>query len=374
MLKEKHPVLLMAGGGTGGHIQPALAIAEAFAARCPEVEIHFCGTEHGMESKLVPAAGYPYHVVRARGFPRWPSRALVRALADLHAGRKTCTALIRQYHPFAVVGTGGYVCGPLVAAARRAGLPVVLHEQNAFPGRANRYLSRGARLVCTSYENTTRYFPHAQEVLMTGNPIREVFLHTDRLQARQMLGIPEDEHLVLVLGGSQGAVSLNAAVIGWAKVGLPQATRVIMAVGERNWPLVHEQAQDILGLAIHAYLPDVHNYMAAADLLLSRAGALTCAEIAALGRPSVLVPYPHAAGDHQTFNARAFAQKGAAIHIADQAFNADVCGRVLCSLLADPSKRKQMGEAARSLARPAAATQIAQALTKILWESHDGQA
>lgn len=374
MRNQLQPVLFIAGGGTGGHIQPALAIAEAFSARRPEVDIRFCGTANGMESKLVPATGHPFHTIRARGFPRVPSREMMRAFADLFAGRKACAALIRQYQPFAVVGTGGYVCGPLVAAARSAGLPVVLHEQNAFPGRANRMLSRGARLVCVSYEGTARYFPRAREVILTGNPVRNVFFHTDRMEARRALGLPQESRMVLMLGGSQGAASLNSAVLGWVSAGLAEDVRVVMAVGERNWAQVRSQAKGIPGLETHAYLENIHQYMAAADVVISRAGALTCAEIAAIGCPSVLIPYPYAAGDHQTVNAQVFEQTGAAIRIADQDFSADKCSRVLSLLLADPRRRERMGKAARTLARPAAAAQIAQALENIFRESGHGKA
>ncbi|NLN45295.1 MAG: undecaprenyldiphospho-muramoylpentapeptide beta-N-acetylglucosaminyltransferase [Clostridiaceae bacterium] len=369
MPDANRPVLLIAGGGTGGHIQPALAIAEAFAAVHPETDIRFCGTSSGMESTLVPAAGYPFHVIRARGFAGRPSMDWIRAALDLRAGRKACSALIRKVRPFAVVGTGGYVCGPLVAAARRARVPVLLHEQNAFPGKANRYLSRGAHTVCISYEGTERYFPKARNIRLTGNPVRSVFFHTDRGASRTALAIRPEEKMVLVLGGSQGAASINGAILDWAAQGLPAGVKVVLMTGKRNVEAALARGAGLPGLDIRDYLQDVHLYMAAADLLVCRAGALTCAEIAALGRPSVLVPYPYAAGDHQTHNALAFEKRGAAVHVPDAQFTADHAARVLGTLLKDPDKLAHMGEAARSLAMPRAAADIAASLAAILTES-----
>ncbi|MBP7402450.1 MAG: undecaprenyldiphospho-muramoylpentapeptide beta-N-acetylglucosaminyltransferase [Clostridia bacterium] len=372
MPKVSKPVLLVAGGGTGGHIQPAIAIADAYAAANPDVEIRFCGTAKGMESTLVPAAGYPYHAVRASGFPRRLSAALWRAAADFVAGRRECARLIRTYRPFAVVGTGGYVCGPLVSAAKKAGVPVLLHEQNAYPGKANRYLSRGAHTVCISYEGTERYFGKAGDTLLTGNPVREVFFRTRSEDARKSLGLADGDRMVLVLGGSQGAASITEAILAWSRAGLPDRVRIVLMVGRKNFEGILREAAGLHGIDVRDYIQDVHVYMAAADLLVCRAGALTCAEIAALGKPSVLVPYPYAAGDHQTFNALAFEREGASLHVPDGAFTPSAAGGILESLLADPDRLRSMGLAAATLAKPDAAASIAERLARIRRETGHG--
>ena len=372
MPEEKRPALLIAGGGTGGHIQPALAIADAFHAAHPDIPIHFCGTARGLENDLVPAAGYPFHAVRARGFPRKPSLELFHAMADHIAGRRACEKLIQEYRPFAVVGTGGYVCGPLVAAARRLRIPVLLHEQNAFPGRANRFLSRHAHTVCISYEGTGRYFPRAGNVVLTGNPVREVFFSTRREEARGILGLGDGERLVLALGGSLGAASINSAILGWCSGGLPSGVRVVLAAGRRNADETRRLGAGITGLDVRDYLQDAHIYMAAAEVIVCRAGAITCAEIAALGRPSVLVPYPFAAGDHQTFNARAFEQCGAAVLVPDKEFLSLNARDILESLLDNPARLMEMGQAARALARPDAAARIESELETIYKEAGHG--
>jgi UDP-N-acetylglucosamine--N-acetylmuramyl-(pentapeptide) pyrophosphoryl-undecaprenol N-acetylglucosamine transferase len=369
MHKPGHPTLLIAGGGTGGHIQPALAIADAFASRHPDASIHFCGTAHGLESELIPVAGYPFHPIRARGFPHRPSLDLLPAVVDYFAGRKACSRLIRQYGPFAVVGTGGYVCGPLVAAAKRAGVPVLLHEQNAYPGRANRYLSRGAHTVCISYEGTETWFPGARRVVLTGNPVRGLFFNTGKKEARERLALKENERLVFVMGGSLGAATLNTAMLGWCAGGLPDGVRVVLMAGRKNADAVRREAAGVAGLDVRDYLQDAYLYMAAADLLVCRAGAITCAEIAALGQPSVMVPYPFAAGDHQTHNALAFERQGASIHMADRDFLPEAAGRLIASLLADPGRLHRMGEAAHALAMPDAAASIGEELEALLLES-----
>ena len=366
------PVLLIAGGGTSGHINPAIAIADAFCARHPDADIRFCGTARGLESRLVPAAGYPIQPIRASGFPNRPSLKALRAIRDFLAGRRACRALIRKYRPFAVVGTGGYVCGPLIAAARGAGVPVLLHEQNAWPGRANRTLSRGARTVCTGYPDTEKYFPKADRVIWTGNPVRASFFSMDRAEARKQLGWSEDRPVVLATGGSQGAVSINRAVLDMMEEGLPESVHVVLAAGPRNEEEVRNEAGPYANLDVYGYLEDMDRYMAAADLLVCRAGALTCAEAAALGKPAVLIPYPYAAGDHQTVNAKALEQAGAAVHVPDNRLSEGRLREEVRSLLNDRARLDAMGRAARSLARPEAAEAVAFELEKLLPDKDRG--
>ncbi len=354
---------VIAGGGTSGHINPALAIAEQLQADDPEAQIQFCGTARGLESQLIPKAGYSFTAIRARGLPNRLSRELFAAVADFFAGRRQCRSLLKTFQPDAVVGTGGYVCSPLVAAAASLKIPVLLHEQNAFPGRSNRLLAHRSQVVCISMPGTEKHFQTKAPIVLTGNPVRRIFFELNRDRSRQKLGW-QDETVILATGGSLGAQTLNQAVLGLAEV--PDFldllnTRVIkihLACGMKHYETVSQASQKMPWLTVHDYLHDLPDYLAAADLVIGRAGAMTCAELAALGKPAILVPYPYAAGDHQTANAQVSELAGAAIRIADAQFTAAKLAAELTKLILDPDRLKYMGEQARTLAFPDAAAQI----------------
>ena len=360
------PRFLIAAGGTSGHINPALSIAEELCSRRPDSVVEFVGTARGLEATLVPAAGYPFNAVAARGFPRKPSKELLPAIRDYLKGRRQSRELIRCFQPDVVIGTGGYVCGPAAAAAVGAGIPVALHEQNAFPGRANRFLARKSQLIMVSFPDTERYFPAGKRVVLTGNPVRAAFFTTNRESARQKLDISAEEKLLLVLGGSLGARTLNEATLAAAAAPVLQSTRIILACGKLHVESITAAAAGYPNLSVFSYIENMHDYMAAADLIVCRAGAITCAEVAALGRPSIMVPYPYAAGDHQTANARSFADRGASLLCPDSEFTGAWLIARLQELLPDQERLTRMGAAAAGLAKPDAASDIADEIETLL--------
>jgi UDP-N-acetylglucosamine--N-acetylmuramyl-(pentapeptide) pyrophosphoryl-undecaprenol N-acetylglucosamine transferase len=363
---------VLAGGGTSGHINPALAIADQLRKDDPKAEIQFCGTARGLESQLVPRAGYLFTPIRARGLPARPGKEMLLALADFAAGRAQCRNLLRAFQPDAVIGTGGYVCSPLVSAAVSLGVPVLLHEQNAFPGRSNRLMARRSQVVCISMPGTERHFKTKAPVILTGNPVRPVFFELDQRTVRRKHGWPEQDRMVLVTGGSLGAKRLNEAVLGLVDEPVFQAflaahsIRIHLACGQQHAAGVRNAAQDLPWLEVHDYLHDLPDYMAAADLVVARAGAMTCAELAALGKPAILVPYPFAAGDHQTANAKVHEQADAALRIADNDLTAKELAEQLTRLLDDPERLAMMGRQARLLSMPDAAAKICQSLYAVL--------
>lgn len=356
---------LLAGGGTSGHITPALAIAEQILQDYPDAEIRFCGTARGLESDLVPRAGYAFTPIRARGLPTKPSLEMIRALADFAAGRRQCRRLLGEFKPNAVIGTGGYVCSPVVSAAASLGIPILLHEQNAFPGRSNRLLARQAAAVCVSFPGTEQRFPPDTPVTLTGNPVRSAFFGLERSTARAKLTIDQDQAVILVIGGSLGSRTLNEATLGLA---WPEGLEpwVILAAGRQHFSRVSEAARGKSWLSVREYIHDIDLHMAAADLIICRAGAMTCAELTALGRPSILVPYPFAAGDHQTYNARVLADAGAALLCPDAEMTPVYLMKVLQELLANPERLIAMGRNAASLARPDAARDICRRLYEVM--------
>ena len=366
---------VLAGGGTSGHINPALAIADQILRDHPDAEIKFCGTARGLESDIVPRAGYSFTAIRASGLPGKPSLAMIRALADFSAGRRQCKSLLRSFSPNAVVGTGGYVCSPVVSAATSLKIPVLLHEQNAFPGRSNRLMARRSQAVCVSFPGTETFFLTQTKVIMTGNPVRASFFSLTRQSSRNILrakgdALSEETCLVLFIGGSLGARNLNQAILGFDpgkafSAGLRPDFRAILAAG-RQYADVLAAAKDKPWLDVREYIHDIDLYMAAADLVVCRAGAMTCAELAALGRPSILIPYPHAAGDHQTYNARALVNAGAAILCQDSRLSPEFLAESLPDLLTNRSRLDSMGAAAAKLARPNAARDICDKLYEVM--------
>lgn len=358
--------ILLAGGGTGGHITPALATAEALRAARPDIEVEFVGTTRGLESRLVPAAGWRMHEVDAASLRRSLSLSNLRVPLVVLAAARRVVRLVRERNVVAACVFGGYVSGPLAVAARRARIPLVLHEQNAIPGLANRIASRWADSVAVAVEAAADRFPAARRVVVTGNPVRANLAGADlaalRGEALDAFGLVPDRQTLLVFGGSLGARRINDAVIGaagrWAQ---PGRLQVLHAAGARD----HERVAAAWGadppvlVRCVPFLDRMDLAYAAADLVLARAGASTLAELTLSGRPSVLVPFPNAVADEQTANAMALADAGAALLIPDAQLDADALVAAVERLLGDAGRLEVMAAAARGLGRPDAAAKLA---------------
>lgn len=366
---------LLAGGGTSGHIYPALAVARQIKQDHPEAELLFCGTQAGLESRLIPEAGFAFKEISARGLPTRPSWDMIKALKAYQQGKKQCISIMKDYKPHAVIGTGGYVCGPVAAAAAALKIPLLIHEQNAYPGRANRMMARRSQVVCISFQEAAGWFKTEAPVILTGNPVRAEFFHQSYDAARAALGWPAGQPVILALGGSLGARSINEAVLGMAPFfehliqdHQDRATvpHVHLSCGKNHYERIAHDAGNCDWLTVYPYIDQVHLMMAAADLIVCRAGAGACFELAAVGRPSILIPYPYAAGDHQTANARALVESGAALLCQDDQLDAVWLYHQTQTLLAQEEKREQMGLAALNLASPDAAADICRQLYRIM--------
>lgn len=370
-LDKNKPVVLFAAGGTAGHINPALSIAFELAKTEPETQIVFCGRSDAIEAELVGRAGFPFYWIEAIPFEYHSAKIFTDAVFAYFRGRRQCLELIDQLPVKAVVGTGGYVCAPLMAAGKTQRLPRLLHEQNAYPGKSTRSMSGGAACVCISFENTRSYFKSAKKVLLTGNPIAPEFFEDTRAEARERLGIIGKQRYVLATGGSLGSVTINHATSDLAArlYRNPSSTpyKIHLVTGRKHYNEVKEQLDDFGDyLRLSDYVFDMHDQLAAADLVICRAGAGTCAELAAMGKPSILVPYPHAKGDHQTKNAAALVDAGAALLVADQDLSGMELRQLLDDLFLNPSKLEAMAAAAKSLAKPEAASAIASEIVKAM--------
>lgn len=366
-MAAEHLRVMLTGGGTGGHVYPALAVASELRRRVPEVEFLYVGTRDGLEARIVPSAGMPFRSVRARGFIRKRPPDMVRAVFDLVRGYRTAVALVRAFRPHVVLGTGGYVMVPVVLAATRCRVPVVLHEQNALPGVANRWLSRHAEAVAVPFDEARPAFPRARRVEVTGNPTRPELLETETKAARRELGLDPDRPVVLVTSGSRGARSINLAAAEWIRSGRVPA-QVLLSTGHayhaevvRSLAAAGLDAATLAdrGVVVVPYIDRMDLALAAASLAVARAGALTIAEFTARGVPSILVPSPNVTHDHQRRNAEVLQRAGAAVLLPDAELSATRMGRLVAELLGDGQRLEAMAAAARSLGRPDAGRRLA---------------
>ncbi len=356
---------LVAGGGTAGHVLPAVAIAGALSARGrPPAAIHFVGSSRGQEATLVPAAGYAVTLLPGRGIARRLTIDNVGAVIGLLRAVGKAFVLTARERPAVVVSVGGYASVPCAAAAVALRVPLVLHEQNAVPGLANRLAGRFAKASAVSFEATS--LPRA---VVTGNPVRPEVLAVDRSPAgrtlaRAALGLPADAVVVGVFGGSLGARRINDATFGligaWAD---RHGVAVRHAVGSRDWATVSTRLPAVPGGGLVYDPVEYEDRMpllyAAADVVVSRAGGSTVAELAAAGVPAVLVPLPGAPNDHQTANGMALVRAGAAVLVPDAEFTPGRLAAELEPLLADPDRLSAMGDAGRRIAHPDAADRVA---------------
>ena len=355
---------IVAGGGTAGHVLPGLAVARALVARGhPPATVHWVGSRIGIEARLVPEAGFGVTLLPGRGIERRLSRASVTAVLGLAAAVAAGVALVARRRPAVVVALGGYASVPCAVAAVALRVPLVLCEQNAVPGAANRYLARFARAAAVSFPGTE--LPRAR---VTGNPVRPEILAVDRSRdrerARAALGLPVDRRVVAAFGGSLGARRINLAVVAalqrWAE---RDDLAVRHVVGRRDWTLVGEATPDLEDADL-VYSPTEYEdrmdlVLGAADLAVCRAGATTVAELAVVGLPAVLVPLPGAPGDHQTANARHLVDAGAAVLVPDGELDGDRLAAEVDALLGDPESLERMSRAATAFARRDAAEAVA---------------
>lgn len=359
----------IAAGGTAGHVNPALALAEELRQRGHAVR--FFGESRRLEGKLVPQAGFDFFPVHVTGFDR--ARPWTLATALYHLSREQ-SRLVRAFKddaslkPDVAIGFGAYIELPLMRAAAKMGVPVALHEQNSVPGLANKQSAKTASLIAIAQPSVEKIFrEHAgahTKIVMTGNPVRRSVLEGDRARGRAALGVGEDETLLLVFGGSLGAHHLNERIAALKErlLSVP-GLHVMHSTGADDF----EATRDLLALTdaeasrwtVQPYIQDMGDMLAAADLVLSRAGASSIAEIAALAVPSVLVPYPHATADHQTTNARFLVDAHAAVMFADVDIDDKAFEDTLADLLANSSKRSAMRRAAKDLAQDRAAQMLA---------------
>lgn len=363
---------LFAAGGTGGHVNPALAVAGYIREQEPDAQILFVGTAEKIESKLVPTAGFDFKTIRISGFKRGfsPSdiknniQTVMRILSATAESRR----IIRSFQPDVAIGFGGYVSGPVIREAHKLGVKTVIHEQNAYPGVTNKTLAKVVDRVLLTDPAAEKYLDCKNAPVVTGLPVRGQILSANRDLARFELGLDE-RPLILSFGGSLGARSINRAVTELiaARHGAG-ACHFIHATGQNGLDMQEQLRDRGVDLErehhvdVRAYIDDMDRCLAAADLVVCRAGASTISELEALGRASILVPYPYAAENHQYYNALTLADAGAAIVVKDQELTGELLIEKVDELLRDPNKLKRMGEQAKRAGIPNGRENICRAI------------
>ncbi|MDQ0231269.1 undecaprenyldiphospho-muramoylpentapeptide beta-N-acetylglucosaminyltransferase [Metabacillus malikii] len=359
--------VVVSGGGTGGHIYPALALINELKKNNPDVECLYIGTENGLEKGIVKRAGIPFKSIEITGFKRKLSVDNVKTIARFLKGVNLSKKYMKEFRPDVVIGTGGYVCGPVVYAAAKLKIPTVIHEQNSLPGITNKFLARYVDKVAICFDDAKKFFP-AHKVVLTGNPRASEVLGQDGLKGRNSLGLDMNKKTVLIFGGSRGAKAINQSVLQMITNLQDKPYQVVYVTGEVHYDKVMEEMKTKNIASQVIIKPFIHNMpevLAGVDLIVSRAGATSLAEITALGLPSILIPSPYVTANHQEKNAQAIADHHAAILIREQELNGQVLLSKIDEVLLNDDKLNEMKTASKKLGIPDAATRLYRVLTSV---------
>lgn len=359
---------IISGGGTGGHIFPAISIADGLKAQYPDCEILFVGAEHKMEMEKVPAAGYAIAGLPVAGFHRgeiWRNLSFpFKLLRSMMKARK----IVTSFRPDCVIGVGGYASGPVLRVATNKGLPTVIQEQNSFAGVTNKILARKVDKICVAYDKMERFFP-AEKIVFTGNPIRSNLVEGQKnvKEAAEFFQVDESQPVLLIVGGSLGARSINDSLLAQFDALKDSGIQVIWQTGKFYYKSISEKLEGILPAHIHLmeFIPRMDLAYAVADLVISRAGAGTISELCLVGKPSILVPSPNVAEDHQTRNAMALVEKDAAVLVKDSEAKESLVPKAL-KLIADRPELEKLAANSMKMALPNATGDIVKVIAELL--------
>lgn len=368
-MKNKQPYrLIVSGGGTGGHIFPAIAIANAFRERHPDAHILFVGAKGRMEMTRVPEAGYEIIGLWISGIQRKLTLSNLLFPVKLLVSYLRAAVIVRRYKPHVVVGTGGFASGPMMIAATRSGVPALIQEQNSFAGLANKQVADKVNKVCVAYDGMEKYFP-ASKIVITGNPVRKDILNVSEKtqQGRAHFGFDQSIKTLLIIGGSLGARTINESILAGVDKLIDAGVQVVWQTGKVYYDVVQAQLgkYDKRKLRVFDFLREMDLAYAAADVVISRSGALAVSELCIAHKPCILVPSPNVAEDHQTKNAMSLVGKDAAVMVSDKDARTTLVDEAL-KLLFDENRAKKLSENIALLARPSATEDIVDVIEGLL--------
>ena len=352
--------IVVSGGGTGGHIYPALALIREIKKETKDAKFLYIGTEKGLESKLVPLEKIPFKSIQITGFRRKISLENMKTIMRFIKGVRDSKKMLRDFEADVVIGTGGYVCGPVVYAAAKLGIPTIIHEQNSVPGLTNKFLSRYVERIAVCFEEARSFFPN-QKVVLTGNPRAQEVLNQDGVKGRLSVGLSLTEPVVLIVGGSRGARPINDAVLQILSQLGEKPYQVLYITGDVHYDQVQKEVEQIGNPKNVVIKPFVHNMpeiLAGTDLTVARAGATTLAELTSLGIPSILIPSPYVTNNHQEKNARALSDHHAAKLLLESDLNGQQLIAEIDDILMNKQKLSEMKTAAKTLGIPDSADRL----------------
>jgi len=359
--------IIISGGGTGGHIFPAIAIADELKKRNPNADILFIGAEGKMEMEKVPAAGYEIKGLKIVGFQRKLALSNLLLPFKILGSLMKARSIVKEFKPQVIVGVGGYASGPALKAATLMRVPGVLQEQNSFPGKTNKILAKSVQKICVAYEGLDKFFPE-EKIVMTGNPVRSEMVMIDGKKDQAIKHYDLDPHrkTVLIIGGSLGAKTLNESVTGKLKELADSDVQLIWQCGKLYYPGLKDIEKELpANVKMVQFIDRMDLAYAAADVVISRAGAISVSELCLIGKPVILVPSPNVAEDHQTKNAMALVNKNAAILVKDKEAR-DVLITEAVSLLSDTEKCNELSANIKSMAMPNATSEIVNTIESII--------
>ena len=366
---KKEYRIIISGGGTGGHIFPALSIADAIKAKHPDAKILFVGADNRMEMQRVPDAGYEIVGLPIAGFDRKNLLKNIKVLWKIFKSQRMAKKIIKKFAPQAAVGVGGYASGPTLKMAASMGIPTLIQEQNSYAGVTNKILSKSARMICVAYDGMERFFPK-EKIILTGNPVRKNLLEMrgDRKEAMEKMGLDEKKKCVLVVGGSLGARSINEGIIAnIEKIRANSDIQFIWQTGKLYFEEMKKRADELgkpANLTVTDFVSDMASALSAADVVVSRAGAGSISEFALLGKAVILVPSPNVSEDHQTKNAMALVDKDAAIYVADANVKEELIEKTI-ETVNDRMKIALLEANILKMGKPNAASEIADEVLKL---------
>ena len=351
---------IIAAAGTAGHINPGIAIANEIKRQEKASKIIFIGTTRGLENDLVPRAGYELRTIEAYGLSKKLSIDNLKKMYKTLKGFGEAKKIIKEFQPDVVIGTGGYICGATISEAHKLGIPTLLHESNAFPGKAIKILARKTDTILVSFKDAIPRIKNAKNVVFTGTPVKiKKINYTNEIKKNKIkeLGLKEDKPIVLIFGGSQGAQKINEAIIEIIEKNLNKNYQVIWATGPKQYDIIKEELDNkhkninrIENMKIVPYIYNMEEIMNLVDLIVARSGAMTVTEISNLGKPSILVPLPNVSHDHQLYNAKALENRGAAKILLNDELTGKILNEQIEKIVLDEKEMLHMGEKALSMA------------------------
>ena len=344
--------VIIAAAGTGGHINPGIAIAQEIKKHNPDAEITFIGTPRGLENDLVPRAGFKLKTIEAYGIKRKISISNFKNVCKTLKSYSIAKNIIREIKPDIVIGTGGYICGPVFSGAFKYGIPTILHESNAFPGVAVKVLSKKTNTVLVGFEDAVKRLPKAKNVVVTGTPtkVEKINLTNEQKERlKEQLNIKNNLPVVVIFGGSQGAESINNCIIEIINQNLNNSYQIVWAVGKKNYEDVKNKIKNDYNASIEPYIYNMEEVLNFADLVVSRSGAMTITEVAKTNKPAIFIPYPYATENHQEYNAKVLANAGAAKIILDKNLKPNELNSAINDIIMDKTKLEQMSQNAAKI-------------------------